>query len=150
MAEDYTPVFRNRLETESNSRISQIGICFANAFHMFFQHRSWMVLPMTAVLSLIAGLAIREDFFETMEATMTGAFVLVGVCIWNGSFSSIQTICRDQGKIPPEAAFLFLYDCQHAVSAACMSDGDGNHAGDAVGCGDPVYSTALNHTMVCP
>ena len=99
MAEDYTPVFRNRLETESNSRISQIGICFANAFHMFFQHRSWMVLPMTAVLSLIAGLAIREDFFETMEATMTGAFVLVGVCIWNGSFSSIQTICRERNVI---------------------------------------------------
>jgi hypothetical protein len=34
-----------------------------------------------------------------MEATMTGAFVLVGVCIWNGSFSSIQAICRERNVI---------------------------------------------------
>lgn len=96
MSKDYTETFIKRLETENRGKAAQIGICFTNAFRMFFQHRSWMVLPMTAVLSFIAGMAIKDGFLIAMDGTMTGAFVLVGVCIWNGAFSSIQAICRER------------------------------------------------------
>ena len=80
-------------------RIAQFSVCFRNALTQFFVHRSWMVLPMTAVLSLIAGFAIRDGFLTTMEETMTGAFLLTGLCIWNGSYSSIQASCREREVI---------------------------------------------------
>ncbi len=99
MAVDYTESFIKQLEAGSHQRVAQAGICFVNAFRKFFHHRSWMVLPMTAVLSLIAGLAIRDGFLTSLDGTMTGAFVLVGVCIWNGTYSSIQAICRERAII---------------------------------------------------
>ena len=104
MVKDNMEAFKRRLETEHPGKIAQTGMCFINAFRMFFQHRSWMVLPMTAVLSLVAGLAIKDGFLTTLDGTMTGAFVLVGVCIWNGSFSSIQAICREREIIRNKVA----------------------------------------------
>ena len=104
MVKDNMEAFRRKLETERPGKIAQIRICYINAFRMFFQHRSWMVLPMTAVLSLVAGLAVRDGFLKTLDGTMTGAFVLVGVCIWNGSFSSIQAICREREIIRNKVA----------------------------------------------
>ena len=99
MAVDYTESFINQLEKGSHGRVAQTGICFVNAFRKFFHHRSWMVLPMTAVLSLIAGLAIRDGFLTSLDGTMTGAFVLVGVCIWNGTYCSVQAICRERAIV---------------------------------------------------
>ena len=96
-------------------RIAQFSVCFRNALTQFFVHRSWMVLPMTAVLSLIAGFAIRDGFLTTMEETMTGAFLLTGLCIWNGSYSSIQAICRER-EVIRQRDRLKLYLLSYSIS----------------------------------
>lgn len=98
MKTDYREIFIRRLE-KNHGWISQTRISYGNAFRQFFLHRSWMVLPMTAILTYIAALAIKDGFMQSMDGTMTGAFLLVGICIWNGSLSSVQAICRERAVV---------------------------------------------------
>ena len=37
-----------------------------------------------------------------MEGTLMGAFAIACVCIWTGSFNSIQVICRERDVIKRE------------------------------------------------
>lgn len=87
---------------ESSGWFAQTGDCFMNSLRMFFRHRSWMVLPMAVLLAAFVGFFMKDDFRKTMEGTLKGIFVLACICIWNGSFSSIQAISREREDHLPE------------------------------------------------
>ncbi len=84
------------------SRIGQIGIFFGKFVRMFIYQSDWKVLPMAALIAGLVGFALGGDFGVSMEGTLTCAFATVCVCIWNGSFNSIQVICRERGVIKRE------------------------------------------------
>ena len=83
-------------------RFQQIGVFFVKFFRLFIYQRDWIVLPMAALVGGIVGFVISSYFMMTMEGTMTGAFVLVCICVWNGSFNSIQAVCRERDVVKRE------------------------------------------------
>ena len=91
-----------QLTVRHRGRIAQIGIYFGKFIRMFVYQSDWKVLPMAAIIAGLVGFALGMDFGMNMEGTLTGAFAIVCVCIWNGSFNSIQVICRERGVIKRE------------------------------------------------
>ncbi|MBQ3785967.1 MAG: ABC transporter permease, partial [Lachnospiraceae bacterium] len=45
---------------------------------------------------------VAANLFVTMEGTVTGTFALSCVCIWNGFFNSIQSVCRERDIVKRE------------------------------------------------
>ncbi len=93
---------KKHLTIRHRGRIRQIGIFFPKFLRLFLYQRDWTVLPMAALIGGIVGFVISSYFMITMEGTMTGAFVLVCICVWNGSFNSIQVICRERDVVKRE------------------------------------------------
>jgi hypothetical protein len=91
-----------QLSVRHLSRIGQIGIFFGKFVRMFVYQSDWKVLPMAALIAGLVGFALGGNFGVSMEGTLTGAFAIVCVCIWNGSFNSIQVICRERGIVKRE------------------------------------------------
>ena len=91
-----------QLTVRHRGRIAQIGIFFLKFLRMFVYQSDWKVLPMAALIAGLVGFALGGDFGVNMEGTLTGAFAIVCVCIWNGSFNSIQVICRERDVIKRE------------------------------------------------
>ena len=90
------------LTIRHRGRIAQIGIYFRKFLRMFVYQSDWKMLPMAAIIAGLVGFALGGDFRVSMEGTLTGAFAVVCVCIWNGSFNSIQVICRERDVIKRE------------------------------------------------
>ena len=91
-----------QLTVRHRGRIAQIGIFFGKFIRMFVYQSDWKVLPMAALIAGLVGFALGREFGINMEGTLTGAFAVVCVCIWNGSFNSIQVICRERSVIKRE------------------------------------------------
>ncbi len=83
-------------------RFSQTFIYLGKLFRMFLFQNDWKVLPMAAIISGLVAFVVGGNLYKTMEGTMTGAFALACVCIWNGFFNSIQVICRERPIVKRE------------------------------------------------
>lgn len=83
-------------------RLSQTFIYLGKLFRMFLYQNDWKVLPMAAIISAMVAIVVGGNLYKTMEGTMTGAFALACVCIWNGFFNSIQVICRERAIVKRE------------------------------------------------
>ena len=83
-------------------RVAQTFIYLGKFLRMFVYQNDWKVLPMGAVIAGVVTLVVGPNMFVTQEGTLTGAFALVCVCIWNGFFNSIQVVCRERGIIKRE------------------------------------------------
>ena len=83
-------------------RLRQLIIYLNKLFRLFILQSDWKVLPMSAIIAAMVSLAVGRGLFKTMEGTFQGTFALTCVCIWNGFFNSIQSICRERAIIKRE------------------------------------------------
>ncbi len=77
-------------------RFGQTLICLGRLFRSFVFQNEWKVLPMAAIIAGLVSMAIGSGLFRTMEGTLQGGFAVACVCIWNGFFNSVQSICRER------------------------------------------------------
>ena len=90
------------LENQKHTgRIGQIWIYLGKLFRIFLHERGWKVFPMAAIVSLIVA-SVCNNVFVNMEGTQVGALAFACVCIWNGFFNSIQSICKERPIIKRE------------------------------------------------
>jgi len=90
------------LTVRHRGRGKQVWIYLGKMLRMFVYQNDWKVLPMAALIAGLVGMVVRGMQFVSMEGTLMGSFALVMVCIWNGSFNSIQVICRERDVIKRE------------------------------------------------
>ena len=83
-------------------RFAQTGIYLGKFLRMFIYQSDWKVLPMGAVIAGVVTFVVGQNLFVSQEGTLTGAFALVCVCIWNGFFNSIQVVCRERNILKRE------------------------------------------------
>ena len=83
-------------------RFAQTGIYLGKFLRMFIYQSDWKVLPMGAVIAGVVTFVVGQNLFVSQEGTLTGAFALVCVCIWNGFFKSIQVVCRERNILKRE------------------------------------------------
>ena len=90
------------LENQKHTgRIGQIWIYLGKLFRIFLHERGWKVFPMAAIVSLIVA-SVCNNVFVNMEGTQVGALAFACVCIWNGFFNSIQSVCKERPIIKRE------------------------------------------------
>ena len=82
--------------------MEQIKIYLGKCIRMFKYQNDWVMIVMAVLVALLVGFALSGDFRVTREGTLTGGFALVCVCLWNGSFNSIQVICRERDVVKRE------------------------------------------------
>ncbi len=85
-----------------DGRIAQTGIYLGKFLRLFVFQNDWKVLPMGAFIAAVVTFVVGNNLFRTQEGTLTGAFALVCVCIWNGFFNSIQSVCRERDIVKRE------------------------------------------------
>ena len=90
------------LKLRYKGRGSQVLIYLGKQLRFFVHESDWKVLPMAAVVAGLVAMVIKKNFFVTMEGNLLGAFALACVAIWNGSFNSIQSVCRERAIIKRE------------------------------------------------
>ncbi len=83
-------------------RLAQTGIYLGKLLRMFVFQNDWKVLPMAAVITGVVTYVLGTYLFVTQEGTISGSFALVCVCIWNGFFNSIQSVCRERSIVKRE------------------------------------------------
>lgn len=83
-------------------RFSQIGIYLGKFLRMFVYQSDWTVLPMAALISGLVAYVVGANINKTQEGTLTGCFAMVCVCVWNGFFNSIQSVCRERSIVKRE------------------------------------------------
>ena len=83
-------------------RIAQVPIFLGKDFRMFIFQNDWKVLPMSALIAALIAFVVGENMFVTMEGQFQCSFALTCVCIWNGFFNSIQSVCRERPIIKRE------------------------------------------------
>ncbi len=88
--------------TRHTGRLPQTIIYLGKLFRMFIFQNDWKVLPMAAIIAGLISFAVGKNLFITMEGTLTGTFAVSCICIWNGFFNSIQSICRERAIIKRE------------------------------------------------
>ena len=91
-----------QLTVRHRSRVAQIRIFFRKFLRMFVYQSDWKMLPMAALIAGLVGFVLGRAFGTSMEDTLMGSFAMTCVCIWNGSFNSIQVICRERDVIKRE------------------------------------------------
>lgn len=62
----------------------------------------WKMVPMAALIAGLVSFAVGKDLFVNMEGTLKGSLALTCVCIWNGFFNSIQSVCRERQIVKRE------------------------------------------------
>lgn len=85
-----------------NGRGSQILIYLGKQLRFFINESDWKVLPMAGIIAALVTMVIRKRFFQNMEGDLLSAFALACVAIWNGSFNSIQAVCRERQIVKRE------------------------------------------------
>ena len=83
-------------------RLAQIPIYLGKDFRMFIFQNDWKVLPMSALIAALIALVVGENMYVTMEGQFQCSLALTCVCIWNGFFNSIQSVCRERPIIKRE------------------------------------------------
>ncbi len=89
-------------DNQGIGRMAQMRIYLGKMFRMFLFQKDWFVLPMAAIIAGLVAFAVGANLFETMEGTLMGSFALACVCVWNGFFNSIQSICRERAIVKRE------------------------------------------------
>ena len=83
-------------------RFAQTFIYLGKQLRMFIFQNDWKVLPMSAVITGLVVFVVGANLFYTQEGTLMGTFAMVCVCIWNGFFNSIQSVCREREIVKRE------------------------------------------------
>ncbi len=91
-----------RIRLRYRGRSAQVSIYLGKMLRMFVYQNDWKVLPMAALIAGLVGMVIRNRLFVSMEGTLMGALAMACVGIWNGSFNSIQVICRERDIVKRE------------------------------------------------
>ena len=89
-------------ELTYKSRLEQIPIYLGKQFRLLFYEKNWKVLPMSALIAFMVTYVLGNLMFRNMEFTKYGSLAVVCVCIWNGMFNSIQSICKERNIIKRE------------------------------------------------
>ena len=89
-------------ELQYKSRFEQVPIYLGKQFRLMFYERNWKVIPMSAVIAFLVTYVLGNKMFRNMEFTKYGSLAVVCVCIWNGMFNSIQSICKERSIIKRE------------------------------------------------
>lgn len=82
--------------------ITQIPIHLGKFFRMFIFMNDWKVIPTSAIVAGLVGYVVSPILFANMEGTVKGAMAITFVCIWNGCFNSIQSVCRERNIVKRE------------------------------------------------
>ncbi|MCR4814432.1 MAG: ABC transporter permease [Lachnospiraceae bacterium] len=82
--------------------VSQTFIYLGKLFRMFVFQSDWKVLPMSAVIAGLVSFTVGKNLFVSMEGTLTSSFAYACICVWNGFFNSIQSVCRERAIIKRE------------------------------------------------
>ena len=104
-------------------RITQTFIYLGKLFRMFFFQNDWKVLPMSAIIAGLVCFAVGGNLYKTMEGTQMGSFALACVCVWNGFFNSIQSICRERAIVKREhrsGLHITAYIASHMIYQALL------------------------------
>ena len=91
-----------KADLQYKSRIEQIPIYLGKQFRLLFYEKNWKVLPMSALIAVLVTYVLGKQMFRNMEFTKYGSLAVVCVCIWNGMFNSIQSICKERNIIKRE------------------------------------------------
>ena len=83
-------------------RIAQVPIYLGKDFRMFIFQNDWKVLPMSALIAGMIAIVVGENMYVTMEGQFQCSLALTFICIWNGFFNSIQSVCRERPIIKRE------------------------------------------------
>ena len=105
-------------QLQYTGRIGQFFIYLNKQFRLFVLQSDWKVLPMAAIIAAMVSIAVGRGLFVSMEGTFQGTFALTCVCIWNGFFNSIQSICKERAIIKREhraGMHITSYVCAHLV-----------------------------------
>lgn len=92
----------NEIRIEHRGRVAQTFIYLGKLLRMFLYQSDWKVLPVSAVIAGVVTFVVGANLFVTQEGTLMGTFALACVCIWNGSFNSVQAVCRERSIIKRE------------------------------------------------
>ena len=84
------------------SRLEQIPVYLGKQFRLFFTEKNWKVLPLAAIIAYLVVYVLGSKMFRNMEYTKYGSLALICVCIWNGMFNSIQSVCKERNIIKRE------------------------------------------------
>lgn len=104
-------------------RVKQIPIYLGKLFRMFIYLDDWKVLPMAAIIAGMVSFVAGENMFKTMEGTALGSLALTCICIWNGFFNSIQSVCRERDIVKREhrsGMHISSYVFSHVVYQALL------------------------------
>ena len=94
---------RFRLMTGNHrGRLAQIPIYLGKNFRMFIFQNDWKVLPMSALIAALIAFVVGSNMFVTMEGQFQCSLALTCICIWNGFFNSVQSVCRERPIIKRE------------------------------------------------
>ncbi|MCI2049653.1 MAG: ABC transporter permease [Lachnospiraceae bacterium] len=83
-------------------RFGQTGIYLERLFRVFINEKGWKVLLMSAFIAIVVAYVVGTNMFVSMEGTTIGALAFVCVCIWDGFFNSIQSVCKERDIIKRE------------------------------------------------
>ncbi len=89
-------------EIRYTSRAGQIPIYLGKQFRLLINEMNWKVLPMAALIAYLVSYVLGRMMFRNMEYTKYGSLAVVCVCIWNGMFNSIQSVCKERSIIKRE------------------------------------------------
>ena len=92
----------NETKIRYKGRLGQTLIYLGKQLRMFLYQNDWKVLPMSAIIAGLVTFVVGANLFVYQEGTLTGSFALVCVCIWNGCFNSIQSVCRERAIVKRE------------------------------------------------
>ena len=111
-------------------RLSQTIIYLGKLFRMFLFQNDWKVLPMSAIIAGLVCFAVGSNLYKTMEGTLTGAFALACVCVWNGFFNSIVYMQREgdrKKRAQGWSAYKLLCTGTYDISGCTMFFTGDNH-----------------------
>ncbi len=83
-------------------RLAQIPIFLGKHLRLFFSEGNWKVLPLSAIIAYLVVYVIGKRMFINMEGTAYAAFAITCVCLWNGVFNSVQSVCKERKIIKRE------------------------------------------------
>lgn len=112
---EYKPIRRGKFK--------QMPIYLGKFFRMFIYKSDWKVLPMAALIAAIVAFVAGDYMFVNMEGTMMGSMALTCVCLWNGCFNSIQSVCRERAIVKREhrsGMHIFSYISAHMLYQAAL------------------------------
>ena len=92
----------NETKQRHKGRLAQTWIYLGKLLRMFLYQNDWKVLPMSAIIAGLVTFVVGANMFVSQEGTLMGCFALTCVCIWNGCFNSIQSVCRERSIIKRE------------------------------------------------